>query len=63
MQYPSAKVGNPMKGPVTRWACKHCDQTLTTYIKVSEPPTHRCAGQDNTIKTGGLYPMIPKGNK
>lgn len=52
-----------MKGRVTRWECKHCNQTVTTYVKISEPPTHRCAGQDNTTKTGGMYPMIPKGNK
>ena len=52
-----------MKGSVTRWVCDHCDQTLTTYVRVSEPPTHICSGLPRTAQSDGIHPMKQKGKK
>lgn len=40
---------NPMKGVTLkrRWYCPTCLVTLTTYVTVTEPPTHRCGRRAN----------------
>ena len=45
---------HPMKGVSTkkRWRCDVCEVTVTTYVTLSEPPTHSCKKQ-----TGKTIPL------
>ena len=43
-----------MKGVSTKksWRCETCDVKVTTYVTLSEPPTHSCKKQ-----TGKIIPL------
>lgn len=35
----------------THWFCDRCAMTLTTYVRVLEPPLHYCTGRDKNSTT------------